>query len=153
MAGNRVRRELEEWIDVCGGQEWLFDRISEGESLSQLARELGTTRPQLSRWCNEACRQAAYRHARRDSAGALVDRGMEIIDGTHWRETQKARNQAEYRKWLAGVYNDEYATDKGKPGQTINIEQLHIGALQQAHEHAASRTIEHQPADLPDWAE
>lgn len=146
-----IKRAAYAWLDELGGTEFICERVASGEPLSQIAKSIGLSRPMLSKWCNEPERKDRYTNARRESAGALVDQGTEILDNSNWREVQLAKARAEWRKWQAGIHDETYR-DKQDIGTQVNVENLHIGALQQAPRQAA-HIIEHDAQQLPDWTE
>ena len=151
MAGTPKQRAAYAWIDQNGGEDFIFERVASGEPLTQIAKSIGLSRAVLSRWCNYEVRRERYHHAKQESAGALIDQGTEILDNAPWQAAQLAKARAEWRKWQAGIHNEKYR-DKAQGGATVNIENLHIGALQQAPQQAG-RTIEHEAQQLPDWTE
>lgn len=152
MAGTKKKRELTQWIDSVGGMEWLCERIASGETVTQLAREFGVSREMLSGWMNHTTRQAQYKEAKRKSASALVDQGMEILDNASFQEATIAKHRADYRKWLASMRDDQYADSTGGTVH-LSIDALHIGALQHANkarlEKQVNNVIEHDDS----WAD
>lgn len=146
MAGTKKKRDLTVWIENLGGMEWLFDKVASGETVSSIARELGVNRAMLSFWMNNSVRQKQYQEAKRLSASALVEQGLEILDNASFQEASLAKNRADYRKWLASMRDDQYADVTGG-SVTLSIEALHIGALQHANtkqqEKQVNNIIEH----------
>ncbi len=152
MAGQPKRHKLAEQIEALGGTEWLCGQIADGHSLRKLAVDLDCSRWSLKKWIREdQDREASYEEAKLEGAGAMVEEGKELLDNADEKSTagvQKARHQAEYRRWYAGVL-DRPAF--GPPNQrmslnVLNIENLHLNALQ-AHGGPDAQILE-VPADV-----
>jgi len=152
MAGAKLKRALTAWIDNLGGVEWICDRIAGGETVTKIAKELNVSRPMLSIWLNHPTRNKYYNEAKRLSASALVDQGMEILDNASFQEATIAKHRAEYRRWLASMRDEQYADNTGG-SVTLSIDTLHIGALQHANatrlEKQVNNVLEHDDS----WVE
>ena len=85
-------------------------RIAEGEMLMQIVRdEHMPERKTVYNWMNEHDDFLHnYARACEMSADALVEKGLEILDGSSPDCAQMDKNRAEYRKWLAGKRNARY---------------------------------------------
>lgn len=85
-------------------------RIAEGEMLMQIVRdEHMPERKTVYNWMNEHDGFLHnYARACEMSADALVEKGLEILDGSSPDCAQMDKNRAEYRKWLAGKRNARY---------------------------------------------
>ena len=89
-------------------------RIAEGEMLMQIVRdEHMPERKTVYNWMNEHDGFLHnYARACEMSADALVEKGLEILDGSSPDCAQMDKNRAEYRKWLAGKRNARYGERK-----------------------------------------
>jgi hypothetical protein len=101
-------------------------------SVLSLAREMGVSPGLLYAyiWHDEE-RKAAVARARELAAHLLVDQGLERLDDADPFHAALANSQANYRRWLAGVFNRE-AYGEGRQAITgsINIGELHLHAHQ-----------------------
>ena len=154
MAGQPKRHKLAEQIEALGGTEWFCGQIADGHSLRKLAVDLDCSRWLLQKWIGEdPDRKACYEEAKLIGASAMVEEGKEIIDNADEKSTagvQKARHQAEYRRWYAGVID---RPSFGPPNQrmsinVLNIENLHLAALQ-AHGGPDAQKLVSEPVDVP----
>lgn len=85
-------------------------RIAEGEMLLQIVRDTHMPeRKTVYNWMDEH-EDFLHNYARacEMSADALVEKGMEILDGSSPDCAQMDKNRAEYRKWLAGKRSARY---------------------------------------------
>lgn len=89
-------------------------RIAEGEMLMQIVRDGHMPeRKTVYNWMDEH-EDFLHNYARacEVSADALVEKGLEILDGSSPDCAQMDKNRAEYRKWLAGKRNTRYGERK-----------------------------------------
>jgi transposase-like protein len=126
------RETFEKMIAGTGGDHVVFSRIASGETIASIAKSFGRDRDTVYRWLNIEERRRAWEDAKRASADALVEAGLEIIDDPTAGETtarvQHAKSRAEYRRWLASCRSEEYR-DHNSPVVQLNIQQLHLDAL------------------------
>ncbi len=123
-------------MEDIDGIEIVCMSIVAGKKVNAIAKELGTSRTTIYRYINHTAENAsAYREARRLGAAALAEEGLQLLDdadSTSSSAVSKAREQANYRKWLAGVQNRE---EFGPPQQAalvnVNLGDALLGALQQ----------------------
>jgi len=97
-------------------------------TILSLARYLGVSRPVLSGWLGEEKRREAYRVARETSAACLVDEAADILDTATPYEAGLANSRANFRKWLASVYDRATYGQQVAPTVAINVAQLHLAA-------------------------
>lgn len=100
----------------------VLDRLSLGETMTSIARDLGFSTMSWSRWL-EADEELAQAHARARAAGAdaVADHILDIVDAEPERYEGKidngsiswARNRAEYRLKLLGHWRPEKYGTKG----------------------------------------
>jgi hypothetical protein len=114
----------------------VLDRLSLGETLTSISRDLKFSTMSWGRWLEED-EELAQAHTRARLAGtdAVADHVMEIVDTPPERHDGKidngsiawARNRAEYRLKLLGHWRpDKYGTKTtteitGKDGKEINL--------------------------------
>ncbi len=107
MAGQPKRRELERQLDDEGRAEEVWERIGNGETLREIATTFNCSRWMLQRWIHaEPERERHYQEAKREGASAMVEEGKTLLDEADEHSSgavQKARFQADYRKWYAGI--------------------------------------------------
>lgn len=140
MAGSPIWKRIKAKIAAAGGVEFLCARIADGASLTELGRQFGTTRHYVYRYIKGVGGEVGlrmYAEAKKERASALVDEGLDILDAPaeDGPAVSRAKNRAEFRRWLASVANRaEYgAPDKlGPGGVTVNVQNLHLSALQAA---------------------
>lgn len=125
-------------VAEAGGVDAILERVAGGETLSQIAEDLGWPRQMLSDWLNgDPERQAALKRARASSASALAEQSLKIADEVGPLDVQKARLQVDTRRWLASRYDPATYGDQ-KAAVEISIGQLHIQALREYHANAAN---------------
>ena len=123
-------------MEEIDGIDIICMSIVAGQRINAIAEELRTSRTTIYRYINHtADNAAAFREARRVGAAATAEEGLDIIDAADEGSSSavsKAREQANYRKWLAGVQNRE---EFGPPQQAavvqVNLGDALLGALQE----------------------
>lgn len=117
------------------GIEIICMSIVAGKKINAIAKELHTSRTTIYRYINHTAENAAaYREARRMGADALVEEGQELLDNCpeDSAAVSKAREQAGFRKWRAGVDNRErYGPPQQQALVNINLGDALLGALEQ----------------------
>ena len=134
MAGSPIKRQLLADIEKSGGFEFILSTIVDGGSIQDLATKFGVSRKFLSELLNKNPEQkVALKQARKMKAETLADQALQIVDTVEENPNaiSKAREQANIRKWLAGVHDPETYGQK-QNSVTINIGDLHLDALRQA---------------------
>lgn len=114
----------------------VLERLSLGETLTSISRDLKFSAMTWSRWLDEdETLNLAHAKARAAGADAVADHVLEIVDAPPERHEGKidngsiswARNRAEYRLKLLGHWRpDKYGTKTtteitGKDGKDINL--------------------------------
>ncbi len=136
MSGQPKRRRMEQRLDELGGIEWLCEQIGNGVSLRHLATEhLGCSRWPVMRWVKkDPDRERQYKEARTESASAIAEHAKQLLDDADVKSTasvQKARNQADYYKYLSSVFDrPNFGPPDQKHTVTLSIGDLHLQALQ-----------------------
>jgi hypothetical protein len=134
MPGRPFRRTILNKIKQLGGWSVILERVASGEFISTIAKDVGCSRSFLSTLLHEDAElTAALQLAKEEAAAAMAEEGMRLLDDSPAERDHiaKARAQAEYRKWLASVYDRKTF---GEPTQQaaqvqISIGQLHLDAL------------------------
>ena len=108
MASRPFLQRLARAIVDLGGDDWVFDQIADGRSIKSITDQLPgpPDRSQLYRW--------------RDLAAKEIFSSQEV---------QLATSRANYKSAMAKMANPLYGDKQASGGQTINIGELHIGAL------------------------
>jgi hypothetical protein len=142
MAGTPKRRELREEIEKRGGMEWIFSRIENGATITELCREMGREhqRDWLVRWCNKPEYKQRYEEAKRNSAGAVEDRIVDIINTTTPENAQAARVQIDGLKWVTVMRDREKYGEKQQSLVQVNIGQLALDSLRKRSVEAVTIT-------------
>lgn len=141
-------------------EDEILERLAQGGEMTALASEYGVHRATLYRWLEATPERAKkYDIAKRLSSYHLAAEGGRILDELAELSAEEltaprvtlAAKRADYRRWLAGVRNPEFA-DKGVTvnNNTLNIGSLHLDALRAANQPAlpaAPKQIEGEVVD------
>ena len=134
MAGKALRKRILTEVASNGGADWLFDQIASGVTVAELARQYGCTRSYVSRSLNSVPEYAAaLSKARGEAADALVEQGLEMVDGLSGASTPTeiaaTREKVQWRKFMAGSMNQERYGTRPQNNVTLSIGDLHLDAL------------------------
>jgi len=134
MAGKALRKRILTEVASNGGADWLFDQIASGITVAELARQYGCTRSYVSRSLNSVPEYAAaLTKARGEAADALVEQGLEMVDGLSGAssptEIAATREKVQWRKFMAGSMNQERYGTRPQNNVTLSIGDLHLDAL------------------------
>ena len=134
MAGKALRKRILTEVASNGGADWLFDQIASGVTVAELARQYGCTRSYVSRSLNSVPEYAAaLSKARGEAADALVEQGLEMVDGLSGAssptEIAATREKVQWRKFMAGSMNQERYGTRPQSSVTLSIGDLHLDAL------------------------
>jgi hypothetical protein len=134
MAGKALRKRILTEVASNGGADWLFDQIASGVTVAELARQYGCTRSYVSRSLNSVPEYAAaLSKARGEAADALVEQGLEMVDGLSGASTPTeiaaTREKVQWRKFMAGSMNQERYGTRPQSNVTLSIGDLHLDAL------------------------
>ena len=134
MAGKALRKRILTEVASNGGADWLFDQIASGVTVAELARQYGCTRSYVSRSLNSVPEYAAaLTKARGEAADALVEQGLEMVDGLSGAssptEIAATREKVQWRKFMAGSMNQERYGTRPQSNVTLSIGDLHLDAL------------------------
>lgn len=98
-------------------------------NVTELARLAGVSRPTLNDWMtNSPARVQGIALARESTADFLVDEAGQLLDTATVREGSLAASKANWRKWLAGVYNRKTYGTAVAPTLAISFSDIHLAA-------------------------
>ena len=143
MAGKALRKRILTEVASNGGADWLFDQIASGVTVAELARQYGCTRSYVSRSLNSVPEYAAaLSKARGEAADALVEQGLEMVDGLSGASTPTeiaaTREKVQWRKFMAGSMNQERYGTRPQSNVTLSIGDLHLDALRKLNSQMAA---------------
>ena len=165
MAGRALRKRILADIEKRGGAEFLYDEIASGKTMTQLAVEYGCSRQYLSTSVNTVPEYVAILgKARGDAADALVDQGLDMVDALDGLSTSAeiaaTREKVQWRKFMAGSYNQDRYGNRPQTNVTISVSDMHLDALRKVNSDIAAidaedrqreaLTIEADYEELPD---
>lgn len=135
MAGQPKFRAFCERIKAEGGDDVLLDRIATGEKIRLIAKDYDCSDRQIYYWRDQnEDRKAAWKAARKIAAHRMAEDAIEILDEGKPLTSAEAtmlKSRAEYRKWLAEMWNKEdYGAGKQTVDVNLNFGDLHLRELQ-----------------------
>jgi transposase-like protein len=133
MSGRPILRQMLADIEKMGGIEKICEKISEGESIASIARDLGVSRNFLSTTLNKIPSQKEMlRLARKQKAEHFADEALRLADQCEESPNaiSKMREQVSVRKWLASAHDpDQYAQKNNTTAIQVNVGDMHLNAL------------------------
>ena len=143
MAGKALKKKILTEIADNGGAEWLHDQIASGITVAELARQYGCTRSYVSRAINSIPEyKTAMEGAREEAADALVEQGLEMVDGLSALSTSNeiaaTREKVNFRKFMAGSMNQNKYGTRPQSNVTISIGDMHLDALRKVNSQMAA---------------
>ena len=133
MTGRPILRQMLSDIEKLGGFEKICEKISEGESIASIARDLGVSRNFLSATLNKnPSQKEALRLARKAKAEHYADEALKLADQCDESPNaiSKMREQVSVRKWLASAHDpDQYAQKNNTTAIQVNVGDMHLNAL------------------------
>jgi len=135
MAGRKFQRMVMKHLEDLGGTDYVLDYIGDGGTVVALSEKTNCSRSFLSRVLNNTPEyRAALDEGRRILADKMADDSLAMVDELAGKEdlssqdVQLAKERINVRKWMAALnHPDRFAPKKEEV--TINIGQLHLGAL------------------------
>ena len=138
MAGKPLRKKI--LIDVAqrGGAEYLFDELASGKTMTKLAEDYGCSREYFSKTIHGVPEYAAVvGKAKTAAADALVEEGLGMVDaldgGSSTQEIAATREKVQWRKFMAGSYNQERYGNRPQTNVTISVSDMHLDALRKVN--------------------
>ena len=143
MAGKALKKRILTEIADNGGADWLYDQIASGITVAELARQYGCTRSYVSRAINSIPEyKTAMEGAREEAADALVEQGLEMVDGLSALSTSNeiaaTREKVNFRKFMAGSLNQNKYGTRPQSNVTISIGDMHLDALRKVNSQMAA---------------
>lgn len=143
MAGKALKKKILTEIADNGGADWLYDQIASGITVAELARQYGCTRSYVSRAINSIPEyKTAMEGAREEAADALVEQGLEMVDGLSALSTSNeiaaTREKVNFRKFMAGSLNQNKYGTRPQSNVTISIGDMHLDALRKVNSQMAA---------------
>jgi hypothetical protein len=135
MPGQKFKHKVMKKLTDLGGPEFVLDYIGDGGMIKDLCEKTECSRSFLSRMLNNTPEyRAALDEGRRILADKMADDSLTMIDDLGSKEdltsqdVQLAKERIGVRKWMSALnHPDRFAPKKEEV--TINIGQLHLGAL------------------------
>lgn len=152
MAGFSVRKKLRADLKARGGSDFVLEYIGDGGTVSALAEEMGVSRSFMSRILNGDYR-AEMEEGRKILADKMADDSLELIDGLATKEdlssqdVQLAKERVAVRKWMSALNHPDRFAPK-QQNVTVNIGELHLGALKKIKTEMLDVTPTEQPDPL-----
>lgn len=134
MAARPFRRLILKRVKAMGGWTVVLDRIANGETIGALAKELDCSRNFLGFTMNKDPElRGLLAVAKAEAASAYAEQALEIADTVvpDREEIQKAKLKIDQRRWMAEAYDHQQFGGAEKGGITMNVQTLHLEALQQ----------------------
>ena len=156
MAGKALKKKILLEIADNGGADYLYDQIASGVTVAKIAEGHGCTRSYVSRALNSVPEyKDAMERARVEAADALVEQGLEMVDaldgGSTTNEISATREKVNYRKFMAGSFNQNRYGTRPQSNVTISLGDMHLDALKKVGREVAAlreedrmRTIDHE---------
>ena len=143
MAGKALKKKILTDVADNGGADWLYDQIASGVTVAEMARQYGCTRSYVSRSLHTVPEyKAALEGAREEAADALVEQGLEMVDGLSALSTSNeiaaTREKVNFRKFMAGSLNQNKYGTRPQSNVTISIGDMHLDALRKVNSQMAA---------------
>ena len=143
MAGKALRRRILDDIKKQGGAEYIFDQVASGKTMTQLASDYGCSRQYFSTSINSIPEYASVlAKAKQEAADALVEEGLGMVDaldgGSTTQEIAATREKVQWRKFMAGSYNQERYGSRPQTNVTISVSDMHLDALRKVNSDIAA---------------
>lgn len=161
MTGQPVLHKLIRYVEAKGGDEWLLNRLADGESVGAIAKSIdlpghgSISRPMLYNWRNKGGepRREGWRLALKASGHALAEDAGEALNelrgtGATAAEVSLARSRSEYLRWLAGKRNERYGEKATVVDLTLNVADLHLDALRRHGHMGRPQVVEADVVEL-----
>lgn len=149
MAGKPMRAQLIADIEVMGGEDAIYSRIADGETIADVARALKVSRNFLSQHLNrDDAHRARTRSARETAADALGDEIVSIADAATPGTVNVAKCRIDARRFVAARLNPDAWGEKTAPLIQINANDMHLSALRKIRAEDTSPPALPAPSDL-----
>ncbi len=155
MAGKALKKRILTDVADNGGADWLYDQIASGVAVAEMARHYDCSRSYISRALNSIPEyKAALENARVEAADALVDQGLEMVDKlgaeSTTNEISATREKVNYRKFMAGSFNQARYGTRPQTNVTLSIGDMHLSALKKVSGEMAALQAEDREREVID---
>ncbi|MGE0278333.1 MAG: hypothetical protein AB7R40_23300 [Nitrospiraceae bacterium] len=136
MPGRKMLDALCRAIEEKGGEDYIFEQLSDGIPVGKIAAEFNVSRRMIYRWRDLKGfehRAALWAEALKLSGEAHAEKGLEALEAPMQApsDVQLAGHKSKYRQWLAGHRDREAFGDKGIE-LNFSIGQIHLAAVQES---------------------
>jgi hypothetical protein len=143
MAGKPLRKKILTDVAQRGGAEYLFDELASGKTMTKLAENYGCSREYFSKTIHGVPEYAAViGKAKNAAADALVEEGLGMVDAldgaSSTQEIAATREKVQWRKFMAGSYNQERYGNRPQTNVTISVSDMHLDALRKVNSDIAA---------------
>jgi hypothetical protein len=143
MAGRALRKRILEDVKKKGGADYLAEMVGSGVTMTKMAEDYGCSRDYFSTSINKIPEySAALVAARRNAADALVEEGLTMVDSLDGQSTTQeisaTREKVQWRKFMAGSYNQERYGSRPQTNVTVSISDMHLDALRKVNSDIAA---------------
>ena len=143
MAGKPLRKKILTDVAQRGGAEYLFEELASGKTMTKLAENYGCSREYFSKTIHSMPEYAAViGKAKSAAADALVEEGLGMVDaldgGSSMSEISATREKVQWRKFMAGSYNQERYGNRPQTNVTISVSDMHLDALRKVNSDLAA---------------
>ena len=123
--------EVNKKIHRAGGESAMLDKLSQGETILNLARSLDISHTAFYEWIDRggAERTDALARARARGGRSLAEQTLEIADAATPQDAQVAKLRVDTRRWLASKQAPDEYGDKQQPLVNIDLGSMALDAL------------------------
>lgn len=137
MVAQKLTRAGCKRIDEEFGEDWVFERIMAGRTVSSIQKEIDIGHRIFYSWLHggpkatrDETRWTRYQEARRIASDTLADETLQIADDCATaEEVAVAKLKIDTRKWLAGAMNPESYGNRPSTQVSVSLGDMHIQAL------------------------
>jgi len=138
MAGKPLRKKILTEIAQSGGAEYLYEELASGKTMTKLAEGYGCSREYFSKTIHSMPEYSAViGKAKSAAADALVEEGLGMVDALDGASTTSeisaTREKVQWRKFMAGSYNQERYGNRPQTSVTISVSDMHLDALRKVN--------------------
>ena len=137
------------------GEDTIFDRIANGESVNSLCREYEVGLRIFYRFLRKADGRAdRYQDALKLAGHAYAARAVETAQGVDDPAlVNMARLKVDTDKWMAGKLNQDYDVRQRETTVTLRIEDLHAQVAELVGDEVVGAVLEGDYEELEAWEE
>ena len=136
----KFRIKTEGYIDIleAKGEEWFFEQIVEGNTVSKIATELNIGQRAIYFWLHRTDeRWKLFQEAKALSAHTLADEALAIADESTNDTARGDRMRVDVRRWMAESRNRQEYGQQPAVQITTTINSIHLQALDATPEQLA----------------